>query len=340
MALAPSASITLGNERFDSHAAQVTVSLSLLPAVGTFAARFPSTVSLSAAAGDDAALDVDGGEGAELVLTGKVRAVRRGIHGTDVLVADAGADLGALRPASTYTKKDANAVIKALASDAGVTVGSSAVELSMPLYVAHQRRTAAEHISDLAALMGAVARINADGELDVDLPLPFAGAALRYGREVISCEVSEGTAPAAEIVRTGSGTAAAASAPNALRPSKEPLPAGARDPGADAVWIPTPLLRTPMAALGAGLAAGTSARAVAKRIHGTAFLVPALRPGIVLEIQDLPSSMPSGAWLLTRVTHVLDGGDGGRTHFEGREAASLDLGALAGAALSAIGGLL
>jgi hypothetical protein len=340
MTLAPKASIVLGSEKFDTHALRITVQLAPLPGIGSFRAVFPARTPISASAGDDATLDLDGGEGNKRVLTGVVRVVRRGIHQTEVIVADASFALAELRPATTYRNQSADDVIKALASDAGITVHAN-VGLPMAAYVADQRRSAAQHIAMLATLGGAVARVNGDGELEVSRPVAaMPDAAMKYGREIVECNVSAGAASTAKHIRTGSGPAGSAMAPNALRPTKKPLPSGASDPGNGAIWTPAAILRTPAAASTAGASADVTTASAATRIRATAFLIPALRPGLVVDVQDLPGAMSGGPWMLTRVTHTLDAREGGRTVFEGDQASSLDLAALAGAALSAIGGLL
>jgi hypothetical protein len=340
MALAPKASITLGSEKFDSHALRVVVDLAPLPAIDSFVATFPAAVSISGAVGDDASLDLDGGEGSETVLQGKIRMLRYGLRYTEVVVAAASAALADLRPATTYRNQSADDVVQALASNADVNVADSSIGLPMAAYVADQRRTAAEHIAWLASLGGAIARVNSDGDLEVNRPTSaMPDIAIKYGRELISCDVRAIPAPAAHRIRTGSGPAGSAMALNALRPSKEALPKGADDPGADAVWQPAAVLRTPAAAASAGAAADLVASSGATRIRAEAFLLPKLRPGTVLDVQDLPGALAGGPWLVTRVTHLLDAQSGGRTFFEGDEASGLDLSALAGAALSAIGGL-
>ena len=340
MALVPTASVTLGSEKFDSHALRVVVDLAPLPAIDSFVATFPAAVSISASSGDDASLDLDGGEGSETVLQGKIRLLRYGLRYTEVVVAAASAALSDLRPATTYRNQGADDVVQALASDADVSVADSSIGLPMAAYVADQRRTAAEHIAWLASLGGAIARINSDGDLEVNRPTSaMPDVAIKYGRELIACDVREVEPPAAHRIRTGNGPAGSAMAPNALRPTKDPLPSDAGDPGADAVWQPAAVLRTPAAASSAGAAADLVAGAAATRIRAEAFLLPKVRPGIVLDVQDLPGALSGGPWLVTRVTHLLDARTGGRTFFEGEQASSLDLSALAGAALSAIGGL-
>ncbi len=341
MTLAPKATVILGNEQFDTHVLRLVASLAPLPGIGSFTALFPAAVSISAATGDDASLDLDGGEGSERVISGVVRAIRRGIQQIEVVVADKSAALADLRPATTYRHQSVDDVIQALASAAGVTVNDSSVDLPMPAYVADQRRTAAQHIAALAALGGAMARVNGDGELEVSRASGLmADLALKHGREVIACDVRSSAASSASRVRTGSGPAGSAMAPDALRPTNEPLPAGAVQPGNDAIWTPAAVLRTPAAAATASAAADSAATSAATRIRATAFLLPKLRPALVVDVQDLPGAMSGGPWMLTRVTHVLDARGGGRTYFEGEQASALDLLALAGAALSAIGGLL
>lgn len=341
MTLVPSASIVLGNEQFDTHALHIVATLAPLPGIGSFNAIFPAALEIGGAAGDDATLDLDGGEGSERVLTGFIRAIRRGVRQTEVIVADASSGLAELRPATTYINQSADDVIQALASEAGISVNDSSVDLAMAAYVADQRRTAAQHIATLAAFGGAMARVNGDGELEVNRPSGLMpDLAIKYGREVVACDVHTGAAPAAKRIRTGSGPAGSAMAPDALRPTKKPLPAGATDPGADAIWTPAAVLRTPTTAATAGAVADAAVTAASTRIRATAFLLPKLRPGLIVEIQDLPGTIAGGPWLLTRVTHVLDARGGGQTFFEGEQASGLDLGALIGAALSAIGGLL
>ena len=63
MSLSPSCSITLGDLRYDSHALELSVTLSVLPGVNSFRVDLPATVTVSCQPGDPARLDIDGGEG-------------------------------------------------------------------------------------------------------------------------------------------------------------------------------------------------------------------------------------------------------------------------------------
>jgi hypothetical protein len=138
----------------------------------------------------------------------------------------------------------------------------------------------------------------------------------------------------------GNGPAGSADAPDALRPTTEALPGDAPKPGPEAVWSPAPVLRTPDAALTATKAATATTSAAVTRIQARCFLLPALRPGTVVEVQSLPDELSGGPWLVTRVVHRLKPDTGGLTGFEGVSAGSGGLGSLLGAALSAVGSLL
>ncbi len=341
MSLKPAASFILGNYKYDSHAGAIHATLGLLPAVNRFRVALPASAKLEAAPGDAASLDLDGGEGSETVLTGKVVWLRRGVLQTEVVAADGGHALAGLRPAATYLQQSGKDVIRALASDAGADTGSLDLDLPLAAYVTSQSRTAAEHIARLAELGGASACFDSGGKLDVTAPSQGpADLALLYGREILDVTVRERAAPAVKRFRIGSGPAGSSSAPNALRYTLSPLPGGASKPGVDAVWEPAPILRTPDAATGASTAADALAASRSQLLACRCFLLPKLRPGMRVEIQKLPNNMTQGPWLITRLEHRLSGAGGGHTSFEARNAASDLLGGLLGAALGAIGGLL
>lgn len=341
MSLIPSAALTLGNLQYTTHPVDLVVTLVPLPGVSHFRATLPAGIELRAAPDDQGTLELDGGEGSETVLTGKVRAFHRRLMATDVLVGDAAAALARFRPCATYEKQNAKNVIRALAGDAGVSVDSIDIDLPLAAYVAHQGRTAAEHVATLAALAGGLARVNGDGELQVmSWPEGQPDLALRYGREIMEYSVTEHPGAPAQLMMIGSGTAGSPEAPAALRPSLDPLPDDAPDPGPDAVWTPAAVLRTPQTAKTASSAAGLRAGAQAQRVRARCFLLPALRPGVVIEVQDLPNDLSRGPWILTRVVHHLKPGRGGVTVFEGISGEGGGLASLLGAALAAVGSLL
>jgi hypothetical protein len=341
MSLAPAARVTLGNFAYDTHLADIAVTLSLLPGVNQARAVLPSSVPLSANPGDKGIAELNGGEGAMTVLTGKIRQIARGFQTVTVTIADGGADLSRFRPAKTYEQQNAKEILRSLASDAGVDVGRLDLDLPLPAYVAHQRRTAAEHVAYLAALTGAPAALDGDGKLNATAPPGSQPElALLYGREIRQCCLRKQPDPTAQRVQVGSGPASAEEAPDALRPTRDPLPDGAPAPGADAIWQPVPALRTPGAAQQASQARSAEEAAEAHRIRAHCFLLPALRPGMVIQIQKLPDEFDAVPWMLTRVSHRLRPGFGGGTTFEGRQAGvSGGAGSLLSAIAGAVGGL-
>ena len=325
MSLAPTSSLTLGRKRYDSHAGAISVELSLLPGINMARVALPASASVDAGPGDEASLDVDGGEGAETVITGSVAALKRGLSQIEVIVGDAGSRLAAFRPAQTYNQQAGGDVVRSLAEDAGADVGSIDVTLDLASYVAHQRRTAAEHVAEIVRLAGGIAMVDADGRLGAAAVPASPDVALRYGRELERYDVRAVPAPEPRRVAVGNGPAGSASAPNALRHSREPLTAGAPAPGAAARWAPQPVLRTPRATEGASRAADGEAAAHALAVEAHCILLPFLRPGNVVQMADLPDGPAAGPWLLRRVAHRLDG-RGGRTLFHGTVAGSSLLG--------------
>lgn len=336
MSLTPTATVTLGNLRYGEQAIEIAVTLAALPAVNQFTFTTPAGVRLEAVPDDPAVLEMDGGEGAETVMTGKTRALRRGLGRIEVSAGDGGALLARLRPCATYQNRNAVDVVRALAAEAGVSVGNLDLDLPLSAYVAHQNRTAAEHIARLARLGGALAHVNGEGELDlIALPEGEPDIALRYGREILEYAVYEQPGPAVRRVLIGNGPAGSTSAPDALRPSRTRLPEDAPAPGAGACWQPAPLLRTPKAANMASGAAEALAAAQGKRVRARCFLLPKLRPGSMIEVRDLPAPLEREPWLITRVGHHLQPGGGGITVFEG-----VSGGAGAGGLLAAVAGVL
>ena len=201
-----------------------------------------------------------------------------------------------------------------------MTVGDVDVDLDLPAYVAHPGRTAAEHVAELAKLGGALAFSDADGRLQVMArPSGPPSSALLYGREIIDYSSGDFETPNAQRFAIGSGPAGSASAPDALRPSLDVLPSSAADGGPGVLRCPVPMLRTPTAAADASTALQTANAARGRRLRARCFLLPALRPGDVVEVQSLPDGLAGGPWLLTRVVHELRPGSGGRTLLEADE---------------------
>jgi hypothetical protein len=341
VSLTPTVSATLGNLRYDAQAIACSACLDLLPRGSSARLTLPGSVRFEAAPGDEASLQLDGGEGANAVLGGQVRRVRRDVTTIEVELGDAGAALSAYRPACSFEKQSAAQIIRKLAADVSLRPGTLDLDLDLPAYIAHPGRNAAEHVAELARLAGAFAATGDDGSLEVRaMPEGPADSALRFGREILQYTVSDEAVANGQTFAIGAGPAGSASAPDALRPATGFLPASAGEGGPGVIRLPTPVLRTPAAAAGASDAFSRSASARGKRLAAVCFLLPALRPGQVIEVQDLPEPLAGGPWFVTRVEHRVEHG-AGQTRLEAHSVATSSLlGALLGAASAAIGSLL
>jgi len=345
MSIQPTATITLGNLRYTEQAISVSATLATLPALNSFTVTLPMGVRLDALPDDDGLLELDSGDaagaGADTIITGKVRSIRRALRTVDVTVGDAGAELARRRSGATYQKQGARDVIRALAGEVSVAVAGLDIDLPLATYTAHQGRTVAEHVAYLAGLGGCLAQVNSAGELSVAAwPEGQPEHALKYGREILEYGIREIPGPTARHMMIGQGKAGSTSAPDALRPSLTHLPEDAPAPGANAIWTPVGALRVPAAAATASAGADAMAAAWAKQVRARCFLLPGLRPGMVIQVQDLPDRLSGGSWIVLRVHHRLQPGQGGVTKFEG---VSAEAGGLAGPlalARSVPGGLL
>jgi hypothetical protein len=327
MSLTTAAIATLGGRRYETHASSVRVWLGLLPTPNRAEVVLPAAAG-APSPGDDAILELDGGDaasgasgGSETVLTGTVSVVRRSADWVTVTVTDAGARLAAVRPGSTADRQDAGAVVRSIASAAKVDVGDLDLDLGLATYVADQRRTGAEHAARLADLGGCIARVDADGHLAlITRPAGPPDVALQWGRELSDYQVLQRPAPTSRTIRVGSGSAGSPDADNALRPTTDPLRGDASGPAADTVLEAAPLLRSAGVVSTAGAAEEDAADARALTLRAVCSLQPALRPGVVIQVADVPDGLDAGPWLLIAVVHTLDPHSGGRTTFEAEHA--------------------
>jgi prophage tail gpP-like protein len=306
------ATVRLGRLEYDRHVVRVDVTLATLPGIDRADVTLPATVRFEAEPGDTAELDLDGGDGAARVLTGTVAAVDHtaGLapQGTiRVRLVDAGANLAARRPSTTFRAMTTTEVIERLARPEATDLRHDG-GAPYPVYVVDQRRTAAEHVAELAGLGGAIASVAPDGRVTVTArPTGPPTVALRYGRDLTSYRVDQPRpAPATPIaVGHGGGT-------EGLVPTTDPLTGGAADPSGTTHWLPHARLRSPDAVASATTELQAAAAARTRRLTAEGWLLAHLRPGQLVAVQDLPDGLPDGPWLLRRVHHRLDV-SGGRT---------------------------
>ena len=319
--------------RYDTQVSALQVTCSLLPAVNTARVLFPAAVTINAAPADEAEVSIDAGDGAVKVLSGLIQSVEHRPFDTTVVISDGSYALSNYRPNATFEKQNAANIAQTLASDIDVGVANTDIDLSIPQYAAHQKRSAAEHIAILAKLSDGFAMINADGELSVkNWPEGPADAAIKYGRDLIDFNFSrhQSTHSVAPI---GNGPSGSIDGPDALRLATSQLPESVPDPGQNLVWQPQLMLRTPAAVQTAqsGLARERNQRAGQAQFIN--LLRPDFTPGMTLEIQDIPNVNVADKWIITQVTHEIAQGSHARTIMKAHETAGTGglLDSLAGA---------
>jgi hypothetical protein len=340
--LAPAYSVTIGSKRWTEQAVRIDVRLEAAPLLDHVTVRFPATAPVDASTGDPVTLELDGGEGSSDVFTGAVASIRRDARTTTVTAVDAGGSLAAFRPATTFEQSTVGTVIGELCADAGVDTGTIEDGPTLPFYAADPARTALEHVARLAGWAGALASVNAAGALEAPV---VSGAdpdvALRYGRDVLALESVELAAPLRGFVVAGEAGSGDAGQPEALRPTSDFFGGRRPDgPSRTSVWSYEPALRTAAAARTASASLSRLYASSRRRTLLHALLAPRLRPGTVLEVQDVPDGLPGGPFWLDRVSHSL--GAAGATTCARLWAGgdSFDPSGLLGSLAGAVGGLL
>jgi hypothetical protein len=338
----PAYSVTIGNQRWTEQALLVEIGLHAAPLVDAAEIVFPAAAPLEAAPGDDVTIHLDSGEIEADVFSGQISSIERSLDRIRVRALDGGGILARLRLVVTYEKVSAGTAIRNLCSEAGVDVGSVDDGVDLAFYAVDDQRSALVHIARLAGFSGALASITADGALQAPVVDPTqAERALRFGREILGISQRRRAAPVTDFVVAGEAGAGSSSAPEALRPTSDFF-AGNKpaEASATARWRWEPALRTVQGAERAGAAwkRRYAARAAAGEIE--AYLQPDLRPGSVIEVQDLPAGLEKGPLLVEHVRHRLSARGAVTTLGICIAGADQDPAGLLGSLAGAVGGLL
>lgn len=338
--LAPSCTVTTGSQSWKEQVVAIELDLAAAPGVDTFRLTLPSGAPLDAAPGDPVRVILDGGEGAHDVFAGRIATITRTLREIEVIALNGGGDLAQFRPATTYEQASVASVIRSLCGDAGVDPGALETGPILAFYSADPGRSALEHVARLAAWVGALARFKPDSRLDVQVvKADTAEVAFRYGREIIDLRQSSHATAVETIVVAGEAGAGDASAPESLMPVTDFFAGNRPDgPSKESRWTWAPALRTAGAAGTAGAALERQYRSSRRRSTMTTFLVPSLRPGTVLEIQDLPAGLDKGPFWVNRVRHRFSAVRATSTCFLWGGGEGFDPTALMGALLGALGG--
>lgn len=303
----PAYELTIGSKRWTAQALELDVRLALAPVPNALTARFPAGADLGSSNGDDVILRLDGGDGAEDVFTGTLDGTVGAFDEMVAVAVDGSGLLARTRPAFTVEQATAATVIRALCDEAGANPGSLAEGVQLAYYAADPGRTAWEHVARVAGWDAGVARVGADGRVEsLVVQAGSADLALRYGREVLALERVARRSPIETFVVAGETGVGATDDPDVLRPVVDFFAGNRPDgPGGGTAWTFEPALRTTDAARAAGDARAARHRAAHGRWRLDALLVPALRPGTVIDIADLPPGMPGSTFVVETVHHLL-----------------------------------
>ncbi len=336
MSLVTSATFTAARLQYTVQIRSVMAELTTLPGSNRAEVAIAGGVKVEASPGDDAELSLDGGDGAATVITGSVENVERHADATVVSLVDGSTALAMVRPQETFSGMISAKIISGLAQLGGVGTNLVSATTQTSAYVADPRRTASEHIAELAALAGSVATIDGAGRLSVSpWPTGLPTVAMRLDREFLSISTTK-AAPSHEFALVGGGGAAVAGAPDAWVMNTEPL-TNADDPDETLTWTPQRVLATAADVVTANRGLEARRASATMQLRAQCWLQPARRPGDVVEIQETQAAHQGGPWLLTGVRHHLSPTQA-TTSLNGVAAgdASTLLGSLAGA----LGGLL
>lgn len=298
--LTPSFQLQLGDRIYGPQVAALVLRRARLPATDRLEVRLPAAAPVSARPGDPVTLDLNGGEGSETVFTGRIALVRRRFDAIEI-VARGGADLLArARPVLALSRVTAGEAIQRLADTASVEVAEVAPGPTLAIYAADGRSTALAEVARLAGFTGAAAFLDGEGRLVVPDPArPETPLALRYGREILEAEATEGDdSDPAPVVTGEGGDPGGEQARWIIADFNRGSP-----PSANAPRVALPEIRTRDDAKAAAAAIADATRARARAVRLTTFLIPALAPGKRLTIADMPGGVPISRAVVLQVQH-------------------------------------
>jgi hypothetical protein len=300
-----SLSLTVGNYLYDQHIVAMRLRRTQLSALDRLEILFPAGVSFEAEPGEDCSLEMDGGDGAATVFTGKLSQIQHTLSGLRIEAHNGGLALARYRPSIVLEQQTIGDIISGLCSDADVDVASNVDGATLALYVADGRATAAHEIARLALLAGAACAFDGDGGLHINEDGgPGGELALRYGREILTGKISSSLPDENTLTVVGEG-ADGASSEKGRWIITDFLKGSGSSPGFNARTITQPELRTTDDTEFAA-AAFTHRRALDEaRVRLRTWLNPQLKPGMRMEFADMPDHLPLQECRISQVVSTM-----------------------------------
>lgn len=222
--LRPAYKLTIGGKVVDttsepqaSTAVDLTVALDMETPADSFTLVLGQVGGLRPARDDEAKIELgyaDNG-GLTQVITGTVVTVEPNLTSTRIHGYSGASLLLRTYVNQTYESKTAGAIVRDLASKARIDILTAQDGITFPAYVIDGRRSAYQHIQDLAALCGFDFYINSDGKLVFE---KFASGnkihVFDYGKHIIELDILR-TPPQAGLVEAWGESPTASKGANA-----------------------------------------------------------------------------------------------------------------------------
>lgn len=309
--LTPALTLQIGDAVYEQ-ATRVRLRRGLLPIVDRLEVDLPAGTQVDAAPGDDVTLELDGGEGALAVFTGRLAALHRGLRGLRACAYGPAWTLARARPAGAYEKLSVQEIVERITEGTEVSLSIRGADLTTALFVCEGRATALESIVRVCAMAGLQAAFDGEGTLQIGPDGPGDAFALRYGRELLDAVCAAWHPDPSTFVVAGEGGGAADS-DQSLWIARDFF-AGAGTPAGEGVrWRSEPLLRDVGDARAAADAWTAAQRRREAPVRLLTWLLPQAAPGSPVEVQDLPDHLPLPTCTIRQVIHELDPLRGGRT---------------------------
>lgn len=304
--LKPACTVRMGAQEWSEQLLDVRVRLGTGPAVDAASVVLPLTPTFHAKPGDDALVTLDSGEKKAAVFAGSVDRIRRTASTIVVSLVNAGGVMARVRPAVTFEQITAGKLVRALCAEASVDPGKVDEGVSLPFYVADPERTGWQHATRVAAWGGAIVTVSTENKVEsAVVDASRAEHALRFGRELLSFAFDTSRSYLDTFATAGESGVGDTSDQKVLRTTADFFGGNRPDgPGPRSSWQSLPALRTANAAATAAAARKRVYDATRDVAQFTAFLLPHLRPGTVVEVQDLPDIEKAPYWV-RRVEHAV-----------------------------------
>ena len=239
------------------------------------------------------------------VLSGTLAAVEPGLTTRRLVVHSAAATLLRSYADTHYENKNAGEIVRELAGAAGISVAQADAGISFPAYVIDGRRSAWQHLQELADLCGFDLYLNPAGELVFQ---PFVSGrtvhVFDFARDVLALEQLQ-TAPYAEAVEAWGESPTGAEGEEAWGWLTKDFSGskGSAGSGEPTLMLQRPVLRTARAAQSAADALHTELQRRAVRGRLLVLGNPEVKLGDAIRLQQNPEAELNGSFQVRSVTH-------------------------------------